>query len=264
MSNQILDNRAMSGFPVSIATGLALETIFTPIKEVFDEAREAPPKANLKNYTDYLINVSTLLRNLVTSVKYEELVKLSNKDIFNCLLEEIEFLHNFFQMHSLPLKFYIHSYQYPKKTYADKLRLASSDQQKHHADINDYCLSKIQREDDTLQFSKSISLSKDSSCLLLTHVPWDLLSYDNFQNLELLESHTGVIKTRKDWNTKYFKLPEKDMSFLPFMEYLLTTFGDSVMFKPGPMKDRVTLYETLLKKRVHPLMSELSMSFILR
>lgn len=264
MSNTILDNRAMSGFPLSIGTGLALETIFSPIKAVYDEAREAPPKADLSRYTDHLINVSTLLRNLISTLKYDELLKLTSSAVFDCLLEEIDFLQNFYQMHGIPLKFYVHSYQYPKSTYPDKLRLASSDHQKHVAEVTDYCLSRIKKEDNTLHFTKNLSISKDSSCLVLTHVPWDLLSYDNFNNLELLESHTGVIKTRKDWNTKYFKLQEKDMSFLPFMEYLLVTFGDNVMFKPAPLKERVALYETLQKKRVHPLMSELSISFMMR
>lgn len=258
----VLDTRQMSGFPVSIGTGLALETIFTPIRDVIDEARIPPDRPDLSLYSDYIINMSTILRNLLSSVAFKDLQTVPLSAISDVFLGEVEFLTNFFNMNGMNVNFYVHTYDYVKKTYPTKLRLAKSDQQKYLQNIVDYCLDKVKKENDVKHFNKTISYQPDTSALIITHVPWDLLSYDKFRRLDLLESHTGIVKSRKDWNTKYFKIPEKDMSFLPFMEYLLTVFGDNVMFSPDPLKDRLDLYESLVKKKVHPLMSEMTLSFI--
>lgn len=258
----IMDSRSMSGFPLSIGTGLALESVFDPIKEVMDPARVVPKRVDHTLYTDYVFNMSTILRNLLSSINYKDLVTVPKQIVLNTFLDEVEFLTHFFGMNSLNVNFYVHTYDYPKKTYPDKLRLASSDQQKYLQELTDFCLMGLRKHNDVAHFTKDVFYGKDTSALIVTHVPWDLLSYDRFRRLDLLESHTGVVKTRKDWNTKYFKIPDKDMSFLPFMEFLLTTFGDNVMFRPAPLKERLELYEAMVKKKVHPLMSELTLSYM--
>ena len=254
----------MSGFPVSIGTSLALETIFSPVKEVFDPERKVPEKIDPNQYDMYLFNVSTILRNLIQSVAWRDMVLVNRKDVCDAFLEEIEFLTGFFQAAGLGVKFYWHSYSYALKSYDDKkIRRPTTAQQLQVTQLMDYCTSAVKKQDDVLTFSKDISIDRSSKCLLMTHVPWDLLSYGNFHKLDLLESHTGKVKTRKDWNTKYFPIKDKDFSFLPFMEYLLSTFGDSALFVPDPLKKRLELYDMLVKKRVHPLMSELSLGFLL-
>lgn len=257
-----MESRTMSGFPVSIGTGLALETILNPITEVLDEGRIPPDRPDLSVYTDYVFNMSTLLRNLLSSVPFKDLQMVPKATVCDTFLGEVEFLTNFFRMQGMNIRFYVHTYDYVKKTYPTKLRLAASDQQKYLQELVEYCLNQVKRQDDVEHFNKDVRYEVDTSALIVTHVPWDLLSYDKFRRLDLLESHTGLVKTRKDWNTKYFKVPDKDMSFLPFMEYLLTVFGDHVMFKPEPLKDRLELYESMLKKKVHPLMSEMTLSFM--
>lgn len=263
--NPLLTDRAQSGFPVSIGTGLALETLFTPIQDVIDETRIVNNIPDLSVYSIYVFNISTLLRNLINTVNFKDLVTISKKDILDTLLEEIDFLTNFFSNNNLNVKFYIHNYNYVKSTYKDKkvLRTSTTDKQLYIDDINNYCLDRIKKEDDVEVFSKDIKYDKTDSALILTHVPFDLLSYGNFIKFDLLESHTGNVKSRKDFNTKYHQLPNKDMSFLPFFEYLLAeVFGDSVMFHPAPLNKRLEIYETMQKKHVTPLTSELSFSFM--
>lgn len=255
--NQILQERPQSGFPVSIATGLALETIFEPTQQVFDETRVVPDRPDPSLYTDYLFNVSTIARNIITSVPYAELAKCSTKDVTHTFLEEIDYLHTLFQMQDKRLHLYVNSYAFARQTYPEKMRKATTQQQIHSFDLVEACVKEAKKQTGMLSFAKDISVGGGSSTLLLSHVPWDLLSYGKFKRLDLLESHTGVIKTRKDWNSKYYRIPNKDMSFLPFWEYLLATFGDGVMFKPSPMKERLELYEAMLKKKVHPLMTEM-------
>ena len=260
----ILLNRPQSGFPVSIGTGLALETLFTPIQEVYDETRQVNNLPDLSVYSIYIFNISTLLRNLISSIKYKDLITIPKKDILETLLEEIDFLTNFFINNDVTIKFYINNYNFVKETYkdGDKLRKATTDKQIIIDNIFSYCLDKIKKEDDVELFTKDIKYDRTDRGLIFTHVPFDLLSYNNFIKLDLLESHTGIIKTRKDWNTKYYPIPNKDMSFLPFMEYLLVCFGDHVMFKPDPLDKRLKVYEAMKKKGVNPLTSELSFSFL--
>lgn len=255
----IMLQRSQSGFPLSVGTGLALETLMRPTQEVLDPGRSVPSKPDDVSYTNYLFNVSTLARNVITSVPYADLVRCSTADVVDTLLEEMDYLKTLFQMQDMNLSFYINSYSYAKSTYPDKLRKATTQQQLHSFDLTEKCVKAAASTFPTLKFSKDIHIDKSSVTLVLTHVPWDLLSYGRFRRLDLLESHTGAIKTRKQFNTKYYKLGDKDMSFLPFMEYLLVTFGDTIMFKPAPLKDRQSLYDTLLKKKVHPLMTELGM-----
>lgn len=260
----VLATRPMSGFPVSIATSLAMETLFNPVIDVADATRAVPQKVDPVTYDLYMINVSTLVRNLIQSVPWRDISTIPKNQVVDALLEEIEFLTGFFQAANLPLKFYWNSYSFALKTYdSGKIRQPTTSQQQAFQQLMDYCTTPIRKQDEVLTFSKDISVDRSAKCLLMSHVPWDLLSWGNFHKLDLLESHTGKVKTRKDWNTKYYPIKDKDFSFLPFMEYLLTTFGDSVMFVPAPLKERLALYDALVKKRVHPLMSELSMGFIL-
>lgn len=261
--NQILSNRSQSGFPLSIGSSLALESLFKPIQSVYDETRQIPNTIDITKYSNFIFNISTLLRNILSSVSSQEVLVLPKKDILDTLLEEIDWLNNFFQMSGLNINFYIHNYNFVHNNYKDILRKATTEKQIYLDGIYTFCLKGISKEDDVKEFSNDIKYTKEDSALIFTHVPWDLLSYRNFIKLDLLESHTGILKTRKLWNTKYHKLPgDRDMSFLPFMEYLLTTFGDNIMFHPAPLKDRLELYESMKKRNVHPLMDELSFEFI--
>lgn len=261
--NKTLTERPQSGFNLSIATSLALETLFTPVIEVYDDSRTVPEKANLADYSLYVFNVTTLLRNLINSVPYMSLIMIPKKEILETLLEEIEFLTNFFAANSLNIKFYINDYSYVKRVYKpEQLRHSTTEKQIFIDGINSYCLDKLRKEDDINLFTKDIHYSKEDRVLLLSHIPFDLLSYSNFVRLDLLESNTGVIKTRKSWNTKYFKMPHEDMSFLPFNEYLLSIFGDHVMFAPESLKKRLEVYDAMKKKKVHPLMDVMSFEFI--
>lgn len=266
MISNPLESRAQSGFPVSIGTGLALETIFEPVQSVYDEGREAPERIAAGTYTDYLINLSTIARNLMSSIPYKDLATTKSSAILNTFLEEVDYLTTLFEMHSLNVKFYVNSYAFVKSTYGagrhrevSRLREAATDHQRKQLDLVTMCLEHAKKQDKVLTFNKDVKLDKTSKCLIMTHVPWDLLSHHNFAKLDLVESHTGIIKTRSTFNTKYFKFGNNDMSFLPFLEYLLTIFGDGVMFKPASIPERQKLYDAMVSRKVHPLMSEMSL-----
>lgn len=255
-----LTNRTMSGFPVSIGTGLALEAIFTPIEESLHEAPPTPlPDPSI--YTSYVFNVETLIRNLLNSLTYQDTITIRHKHFLEVIVEEIHFLSSFFESNNTQALFYTNSYQYFRDTYKDKIRNPTTDKQHLTSAIIDYVLKHAPREiQEVQQFSKDISFGKDQKSLLLSHVPADLLSFSKFSTLDLLESHTGTIKSRRHWNTKYYPIPQEDMSFLPFLEYLWSVFGDRQLIKPSPIKERKQLLINMQKAGVNPLTSEFSMA----
>lgn len=252
----------MSGFPLSIASSLALESVFDPIQPVFDEARPVEKIQDLSTYNLFVFNTATLLRNVIESVKYADLLTISKKDIMDCLLEEIDFISNFFSSSELNVKFYVHTYTYVKDHYekTERLRKSTTEKQYYLDTVYSYCLDQLRKEDDVTVFHKNITFGKEESLLLFTHIPFDLLSHSEHLKLDLLESHTGHVKTRKDWWSKYYPVPNEDMSFLPFHEYLLCeVFGDRVMFKPESIAKRTDYIKMLRKRGVNPLTSEFAL-----
>ena len=80
--------------------------------------------------------------------------------------------------------------------------------------------------------------------LILTHFAYDLLA-KGFSSLHLLESHTGTIKNKFMWYTKY--LNGKELSSIPFREDMLQIFGDNEHFRPWPIKARRQVLELAAK-----------------
>lgn len=262
--NEILASRAMSGFPVSIGTGLALESILDPTIALYDESRVVPERIDKSKYDLILINLSTILRNIISSIKSEQVNTIKIKDYTDVLIEELNFLNDTFVLEDIEPVFYINDYAGIKGRFSeDKLRTPNTNKQIEVSTIQDRCLFSIKKEEGVRVFHDKLSLDNSLKALIFTHIPWDLTSYKNFITLDLLESHTGVLKTKKDWNSKYYKLPNKDMSILPFSELLLPTFGDHVMFKPDPLTKRVELYNLLELKKVNPLTSDNTLKLLL-
>ncbi len=77
---------------------------------------------------------------------------------------------------------------------------------------------------------------------MTTHLACDLLSYRTSLKLQLLESHTGELKKRLVWNTKYKKITTVELNNLPFNEKLLYILGDNTgMVQPLNIKIRRAL-----------------------
>ena len=70
----------------------------------------------------------------------------------------------------------------------------------------------------------------------MTHQAHDLLSYSKFKRLDLLESHTGKLKKKNLWYTKYNNGSELGM--MPFDRVLIQIFGDSDLFHPMTLQLR--------------------------
>lgn len=76
---------------------------------------------------------------------------------------------------------------------------------------------------------------------ILTHYPYDLLAHSIGFRLTLLESHTGALKTKALWHTKY--LDGKNLPMIPFTRQFLQIFGDKETFRPFDKKVREAIIE---------------------
>ena len=253
-----------SGFMVSIGTGQALETILTPDQAVYDPDREFE-KHSLYAYNEVWINIRTLIRNMIQSYDAPDLyTALPTANVSADLMVELEVISGLFSNSGTEVVFYNPTYSEVTSRYAKLARLRRPKTTKqntiHH--VTESVLEGMKKNNRVLKTNSHLPFGKEKDVLVLTHYPWDLLSYDRAKSLYLLESSTGAIKPRAKWNTKYYPMPNEDMTFLPFMEYLLTIFGDKVMFAPESSVKRKDLLSQLKRKHVHPLTSEFSMQFL--
>lgn len=80
---------------------------------------------------------------------------------------------------------------------------------------------------------------------ILTHYAYDLLAHSATFRLTLLESHTGSLKSKALWYTKY--LDGKDLPMIPFTRQFLQIFGDKETFRPFDPKVRRDIVEIAKK-----------------
>lgn len=251
----IFSGRTTSSFPISIGTAMALETLFNPRTERYSEETPLQPRIDLSNYQTCYINLATIYRNLLASTKSEDSLRASVDEIYEAMLDEISIIKDlfknegenktkpiFYNLSRLLERVFVRSKgvnTYEPKTELDK---------KYHANYNE--IVKKFKEDKTIYMADSkISPSKPNSSLIITHIAYDLLSKKNFNRLDLLESHTGVLKSFDKWGTKFYKLGDKDLSIIPFNRKTVLMFGDRYFVTPSPIGLRRAVYETAVKRR---------------
>ena len=83
----ILEQRTQSGFPLSIGTALALESVFSPVQPVYDETRVVPEKIKESDYNLYLINAATLVRNVLGAVGSKDYLLIRPQQVLHTVLE---------------------------------------------------------------------------------------------------------------------------------------------------------------------------------
>src|SRR5574343_113330 len=97
VSGQTLNERAVSGFPVSIGTSLALESIFDSTQDPYDPERKIPQRIDVSNYQAFFVNISTLFRNLSSAVDKQAFLSATTGQLTATLEEEIEVITSLFQ-----------------------------------------------------------------------------------------------------------------------------------------------------------------------
>ena len=224
-------------YNVSIGTSLALETLFGINDNI------PPPKVLPFNDYKYLvINVKTLLRNIVGAVNKELKTEWTTDHYVKVLLEEMGNIPNIVsdQSHDkLHVIYYFLDYKSLTKEYPNALiRESRSETSLKSEAMEKYAFDKLKGMKDTLKVyfgDLVVPLDEKSKSVMITHMPLDLVPYAQSSRCDLLETHTGAIKDRNKW---YTKLSGKELERIPFTRKTIQIFGDGKTFKGLTPKQR--------------------------
>lgn len=257
-----MHDRAVSAFPISIATSLALESLFIGRQAPYDPSRPIPNTIDIRNYSEVWINIRTLIRNILGALSDSKII--TAQDILDILAEEIEIIKDIFRVEgrdiSTPIFYYsdydrVYRHLYHQSV---KLRLPSTPAQVLYQKNEELVVKEFfkyidKKDKQHIRLSDALEVKRETSkkvnMLLLSHIPYDLLSAKHFSKLDLLESHTGLLKPRGNWGSKLYKVPNGNMTLIPFMRKTLMIFGDNVMFKPMPIELRRNILAIAEKRR---------------
>lgn len=251
--------RAMSGFPLSIGTSIAFESLFAPRQDPYDPNRELPPHIDILNYSEVYINVSTLFRNLIGAVKKEVFLHSNEFELKAALTEEIDIINSLLNNEGNGVcrpTYYFDNYK-DFDNYCSKhkimLRVENTDYQKYYKDKLVKTLRLLLKEtDDVLEYNSGLLPKFRTKSLIISHIPFDLLSNNKFEKLDLLETHTGKLKEKYEWCTKYYPLGDSSLLHLPFNKLLLSLFGDKIHIHPSLYKLRKLIYDISVSRKWTP------------
>lgn len=209
--------------PISIGTALAIEVLLTGGK---------PPQA------DFLfMNIRTLYRNYHGSYKAPYLIAI--KDFTNDFIEELKLILDTVEFtitgNVLPV-LYTTTGEALKSTMPHaKLKIPSTTLQIKYSKLELYVVTAAAKKlKDKLTVFDLLLEGNNSTSLIISNYPLDLLSYHKFRKLGLLESHTGVIKLKNEWISKLTK--NDDYKNLPFNIMTIQILGDGVQIKTIGLK----------------------------
>ena len=236
-----VSSRALGQFPLSIATSLAIESAVGIHPEI--EVREPP----IKNYDELWVNLRTLFRNFMGSLEGNGQKVIPVESMAHALQMEMETITQVIrEVAPVKVVFYISNYNGMAQKYRHAtVRMDNTPKQKDFTfflnKTIDYLLKQYGKDGPIKVFERKLKSDGRAKVMIVTHYAYDLLSASAFKELVLLESHTGKIKPKALWHTKY--LNGKDLSQIPFMEIFLQVFGDNETFRPMDIKLRQAVLE---------------------
>lgn len=262
--NKALASRTTSSYGISIGTSMALEALFGPAKERYDPPPPVPDRILLNEYDELIINMITLTRNMLSAVETGSLATVTPEMCHEYLKKELDTIFGLCEsvMNETAIRLLMPSYtrEYTRQSSVNvTLRNDKTAKQKHITSTVDGVAKMFKRDKNgyEIDFIDSDVIGKrDTRSLIITHIPHDLLNHKTFMSLSLLESHTGKLKGRHEWSTKYFPINGVDLSFLPFNKKLLTIFGDKYMYSPMVIGFRRTIVEIGTNCKWNPTTSE--------
>lgn len=250
-----LADRTLGGFPISIPTSMMLEAVF---KDGDKDKRNVEQYIDINDFDIHYINVFTLVRNIESSIASKSAKEdlYNNKYIIETLVEEINFITILYNDTKCKPVLFVPDYS---KIY---MIFRNSKIPDGHDVTNasilriltiTSMLSNIKPEIDMDIVSNTHKLPSNNKKVLITsHLAVDLLNVKNIPNLLLLESHTGKLKNKNSWFSKYNKIGKLPMDVFPFYGILLFLLGDSNISKPINIKLRKELHELVLEHKWNP------------
>jgi hypothetical protein len=234
--------REIGQYPVSIPTSLLLESL----TNIHEELKW--PEAPILNYGCILINLKTVFRNMHGSLTTDDKLLVSPDDLSAAIITEMGYISGLLKQYNpdLSVEFYISDYYGLESIYKHaKLRGDTTERQMFYTTLMTATLGMVLKSK-ALAFPVKIYKNKitdvfPQKTLIMTHYAYDLLSSKKFGSLTLAESHTGKLKGKNDFYTKFEN--GKELVRIPFCEGFLQIFGDSETFRPLNIKARKVILE---------------------
>lgn len=224
---------------ISIGTGLLLESIFK-IKDRYDNDREIPNKVNIDKYDYHIYNLHTIVRNVISSFPRPN-QGLEEKDLRNYVIDDLNLLCSYYEDSDCTPVLGVNDY--------DKLYKEFNKNKEYKATKNLISLLELNQWIKDQEFHKVRGLEMvilkpnkvDTDKTLITTS--FLLDNDIYGVCDLLESHTGVFKSKHKWFTKYHPIGKQDLSHLPYSKYIHKILGDKTYVVPVKLSERMKLLE---------------------
>lgn len=264
MITSILSQRTTSAFMLSIGTSLSFESLFVGSQQPYDQERVIPNNVDLTHYDELWINLFTLFRNIIGSVPTAQVNNLLPDDIAYVLAEEVEYIRDIVKTHvgsKVRVVVYSSAYKGLKEKHKHaSVRGDTTEKQRRMTDLLNDVINIYYKHHPLHEDGKHYNLgigdanSINKKVLILSHYAYDLLSYKKFFKMDLLESHTGVLKERAKWYTKY--TDGKNLVRIPFNEAFIQVFGDSQTFHPMDKVLRADILELAERSNWNPLTTD--------
>lgn len=244
-----IDQRTLGWLGMSIGTSLAFESVLN-VGEFEKNEKLAPVTA----MESIFANLRTLIRNAHDAFERDKQEHLTGKDLSEAVAVDWEGIKSSIAEVNATCDtvLYLCTYEGINEAYPDvKFRNSTTPKQLAYEALEKDTINYFQEHyKDELTLFKLEPEGK-KRCVMLTHLPLDLLSFHKFPELTLLESYTGKLKPRRLWYTKLNV--KKSDPLIPFTKSMLLIFGDSNMFSAQDMKARKSLFKISEKGRWHAL-----------
>ena len=258
MAISLLSKRTISAFPVSIGTSLALESLFTGRLPPYDPDRPIPQKMDISKYKYHLWCVDTLVRNFIGALEdkqaREDILSLT-EEIANGVSDEMSIIQDIYASEGKGLCtpiFYRSEHSHIPKEILRQYK-GKTLQLVHSMDL---VAKYLKSHTAGIEFTRSHLPTLNGNVLITTHYAVDLLDRKRYRTMDLLESHTGILKSYTKWYTKYHPVGKRDLHRLPFNGYLLPIMGDNTLIKPMSITVRKQVLEIAEKYNWTPLTTE--------
>ena len=248
MNTNIIDERKKHN-GMSVGTSLMLETIMRIPK--YDADRATPLKADgthydVNDYGRHIINTHLIIRNVLNSIKSPNKEKLFiNTAFYDAIVSELHMIKEMYNGYKCQLQFFVPTYN----TVFEHMGKDKPPNISWWVGYTNYIKITNQLIKEKLPIYTGVNgyhFHKDdkNNVLISTSYPVDLLNAKRMKSLTLLESNTGSIKVKSQWNTKYHPIgKDRPVDIIPFMEKILWLLGDNHMVSPGLLIDRRELWE---------------------
>lgn len=237
--NNILSMRTKGYYPVSIGTSIGLQTLFGTVSSTdLSNGVSANTHLSLNGkppfylYDCICINLRTVLRNFLSSMKAQEVLLVDSNELLVAFCQEVLLIDNIIQDQSqgdITVSYYLNSYKRIKSVLKRaNIKTEFTAKQLVNNQIENSVIEKFLLSDIVVNRAVNVEITDNYinhgkiRNILFTHLPVDLLLVP-WNNIDLLESHTGMIKPRYLFNTK-LKGTADDV---PFNKYSIQLLGDS-------------------------------------